>query len=237
MLARNLLIAIAACLFAVLALPARAQDSWASRDYDFARNNLNDFTSRFQRDLVDPVSRGVRNQRPGARAARSTANTTVPVRAAQVPHAMAAAYPPAERARMEKIFRELLAGYGKIERQFGLPRQDMAGAVAAFLAGSYMGYHNADFPDRHFPPLVEQMRSIIASDPSYAKSSTAARQEMYEQMAILGMFMANAQMHLRQRPDPQIEARVRAAGKAYLEQFLKTDAERVQITAQGLVLR
>jgi hypothetical protein len=67
--------------------------------------------------------------------------------------------------------------------------------------------------------------------------STAARQEMYEQMAILGMFMANAQMALRQRPDSQIEARVRAAGKAYLEQFLKTDADRVQITAQGLVLK
>lgn len=235
MLARNLLIAIAVCLFA--ALPARAQDSWASRDYDFARNTLNDFTSRFQRDLVDPVSRGVRNNRPGARVARTSATTTVPERAAQVPQAMAAAYPPAERARMEKIFRELLSGYRKIERQFGLPRQDMAGAVAAFIAGSYMGYHNADFPDRNFPPLVEQMRSIIASDPGYAKASTAARQEMYEQMAILGMFMANAQMALRQRPDPQIEARVRAAGKAYLEQFLKTDAERVQITAQGLVLR
>jgi hypothetical protein len=138
---------------------------------------------------------------------------------------------------MEKIFRELLSGYRQIERQFGLPRQDLAGAVAAFLAGSYMGYRNADFPDRHFPPLVEQMRGIIASDPGYAKVSTAARQEMYEQMAILGMFMANAQMALRQRPDPQIEARVRAAGKAYLEQFLKTDADRVQITAQGLVVK
>jgi hypothetical protein len=235
MLARKLLIAIAVCLFA--ALPARAQDSWASRDYDFARSTLNDFTSRFQRDLVDPVSRGVRNNRPGARVARTSTPTTVPERAAQVPHAMAAAYPPAERARMEKIFHELLSGYRQIERQFGLPRQDLAGAVAAFLAGSYMGYRNADFPDRHFPPLVEQMRGIIASDPGYAKVSTAARQEMYEQMAILGMFMANAQMALRQRPDPQIEARVRAAGKAYLEQFLKTDADRVQITAQGLVVK
>ncbi|WP_280156099.1 DUF6683 family protein [Piscinibacter sp. XHJ-5] len=236
MSARNLLIALAACL--VAALPVRADEGWASRDYDFAKNQMNDFVSRFQRDLVDPVSRGVRNQRPGARAARAGAtSTTVPERAAQVPRALASVYPPAERARMEKIFRELLVGYGKFEQHYRLPRRDLAGAVAAFVGGAYMGYRNTTFPDEYFPPMVEQFRSIIASDPAFAKAPTAARQEMYEQLAILGMFMANAQMALRQRPDPQIEARVRAAGKAYLEQFLKTDAERVQITAQGLVLR
>jgi hypothetical protein len=218
----------------MLALPANADDGWASRDYDFAKGQLNDFVSRFQRDLVDPVSRGIRAGRSApAAAARSTA---VPVRTAVVPRSMAAAYPEPDRARMEATFRKLLAGYEQIEQRFQIPRRDVAGAVAAFIAGCYMAYRNVDFPDSHFPPLVSQIRSIIASDPSYARASVQARQDMYEQLAILGMFMANAQMALRQRSDPEIAARVRTAAAEYLQQFLKTDAGRVRITARGLVL-
>jgi hypothetical protein len=100
-----------------------------------------------------------------------------------------------------------------------------------------MAYRNVDFPDEHFKPLVAQMRQIIGSNPDFAKASNAEKQEMYEQMAILGMFMANTQMALKEKPNAQIAANMRQAAKGYLEQFLKTDADRVQITAQGLVLK
>jgi hypothetical protein len=146
-------------------------------------------------------------------------------------------YPEASRTETERLFRQLLSGYGQIERQFGVPKHDVAGSVAAFLAGSYMAYRNVDFPDEHFKPLVAQMRQIIGSNPDFAKASNAEKQEMYEQMAILGMFMANTQMALKEKPNAQIAANMRQAAKGYLEQFLKTDADRVQITAQGLVLK
>jgi hypothetical protein len=150
---------------------------------------------------------------------------------------MAATYPPANRPEAERVFGELLVGYRKIEQQFGIPKHDVAGSVAAFVAGSYMAYRGVDFPDEHFKPLVAQMRQIIGSNPDFAKASNAEKQEMYEQMAILGMFMANTQMALKEKPNPQIAANMRQAAKGYLEQFLKTDADRVQITAQGLVLK
>ena len=51
------------------------------------------------------------------------------------------------------------------------------------------------------------------------------------------MILFCPQIALKQTPDPQAEARMRATGKAYLEQFLTVDADRVQITAKGLVLR
>lgn len=151
--------------------------------------------------------------------------------------ALAANYPEAGRADAEKAFSAMLQGYAKIEQQFGVPRHDLAGAVAAFFAGSYMAYRNTDFPDEHFKPLVDQMRQVLASNAGFAAASNADRQQMYEQMAIIGMFMATTQMALKAQPDPQIAAKLRSVGQGYLEQFLKTDAARVEITPQGMVIR
>jgi hypothetical protein len=113
----------------------------------------------------------------------------------------------------------------------------LAGAVAAFLAGNYMAYRDTDFPDANFPPLVNQMREIIGSNATFARASDMEKQEMYEQMAILGTYMAMTRDALKKQPNTQIQANLRKAAKGYLEQFLKTDADRVQITANGLVLK
>src|SRR5207245_4955469 len=118
-----------------------------------------------------------------------------------------------------------------------IPKFDVAGAVAAFLAGNYMAYRNVDFPDENFKPLVSQMRSIISSNPEFVHASVMEKQEMYEQMAIFGMFMATTQMALKEKPNAQTSNSMRQAAKGYLEQFLKTDADKVEITAQGLVIR
>jgi hypothetical protein len=150
---------------------------------------------------------------------------------------LAKSYPAHARPEAERVFRELLGGYAKIERQFAIPQHDVAGAVAAFVAGSYMGYRNADFPDQHFKPLVAQMRRILASNAAFAKASNADKQAMHEQMAILGMYMAITQVTLKEKSNPKMAAEMKQAAKGYLEQFLKTDADRVQITGQGLVLR
>ena len=131
-------------------------------------------------------------------------------------------------------FRKLLDGFRQIEKQFGLPPNDVASAVAAFLAGSYMGYRNANFPDEHFKPLVAQMREALATDARFAQTGHAERQDMFEQLATLGMLMATTQIGLQRQPDAGIEARMRQTGKAYLEAFLKTGAERVRLTAAGL---
>ncbi len=150
---------------------------------------------------------------------------------------MVAQYPAKSRAEVDRLFRELLAGYGKIEQQFGIARRDLAGAVAAFIAGSWTAYNNSDFPDEYFKPLVAQIRRTIRDNADFGKATAAEKQEMYEQMAILGMSMATTQMALKEKPNAQTAANMKQAAKGYLEQFLQTDADRVQITAQGLVLR
>lgn len=146
-------------------------------------------------------------------------------------------YPNKNNQEVKKLLADLLSGYWKIEQRFSITRYDVAGAVATFLAGSYMAYHNVDFPDQDFPPLVRQMRRALGATPRFVRASNAEKQEMYEHLAILGMFMATTQMALKERPDPQIAASMRQAAKGYLEQFLKTDADRVKITRAGLVIQ
>ena len=110
---------LAAFGMALMPAAAMAQDSWASRDYEFAIRQLNDFTSRFERDLVDPVQRGVRAGKPGAAAPRTAGGapdanaagtTVVPSRSPQLPRQMAAAYPADQRAAVQRTFEELLGG-------------------------------------------------------------------------------------------------------------------------------
>jgi hypothetical protein len=178
-------------------------------------------------------------KRPESSALASTAPLSFKPEAARGAQAalLAQSYPPTARPEAERTFREMLDGFAKIERQFGLPRNDIGVALAAFLAGSWSAYRNTEFPDAYFKPLVQQMQGILASQPAFARASDADKQQMYEQMAILGMFMATTQLALKERGNAQIERRLRDAGKGYLEKFLKTDADRVRPTATGLVVQ
>lgn len=251
--ARKVLLALGVAAAAASAAPPLwAQDmDWARRDYDFATRQLDDFMWRHQRSLVNPVARAVRrNAQQGVASqpqaqpmavapatGQAAASTVVPERAAQVPAAMAARYPAGERARVQRTFEQLLQLHQGVERKFGVPARDLAGAAAAYLTGAYMAYHHTNVPDAWFPPLVAQMRGILAAEPAQANAPLPVRQEMYEQLAIVGMFAAVMQLGLKQQPDAAMEQRMRAAGKDYLEQLLKVDADRVQLTAQGLVVR
>jgi hypothetical protein len=154
-----------------------------------------------------------------------------------MPSKLALHYPPAQRPQAQALFEELLKRYAQVERQFDIPHGDLPAAVAAFLAGNWMGLHNTDFPDAQFKPVVEQMRSILAAEPRVQSAAETEKREMYEQMAILGMLMAGTQMGLKQQSDPATERAMRVTARSYLEQFLRTDADRIQMTSSGLIVK
>lgn len=91
---------------------------------------------------------------------------------ALAPAALAKSYPLEKRAEAEQLFRTLLTQHSRVMRQLGVEDNDMAGAVAAFIAGAYMAYNDADFPDANFQPLVEQMGEALKSSPDFAAVST-----------------------------------------------------------------
>jgi len=170
---------------------------------------------------------------------RTAPATTVAVLAASpaFPARMAATFPEKSRPEAERVFRELLVAYGAIEQKFGIQKGDVAGSIAAFVAGNYMAYHNTGFPDKNFKSLVRQMQQVLGSNGDFQKSSVAEKQELYEQMATVGMLMATSQMALAKQPNAQAADNMKRTAKGYLEQFLKMNADKVEITAQGIIVR
>lgn len=172
-----------------------------------------------------------------AQPAVNASSTVLAPRSPTFPAKLALSYPPEQRPQAQQLFTDLLTGFGQIEEQFDLPQRDFATAVAGFIAGSWMAYHNTSFPDQNFKPMVSQLREIISRDPQFASATSADKQETYEQLAILGMFMATNQMALQQNPDPVLQAKMQQAAQGYLEQFLNVDADRLQIGPDGIVIR
>ncbi|MBK1614349.1 hypothetical protein CKO44_12815 [Rubrivivax gelatinosus] len=225
---------------AALAAPPAAAQSY-SPGYAYVGAPMSNFlsTSYLTQTLVNDLHTPQRLQAAtkATREPDSASALLVPTRGpATMPAKLAAHYPAARQAQAKALFEDLLVRYRGIEKQFGIPRGDLGGALASFLVASWMGLHNRSFPDERFPPVVAQMRSLLASQPELADAPMLDRREMYEQMAILGMLMAGTQMALQQQPDAATEQRLREAARGYLRQFFKADAERVGFGPGGLRL-
>jgi len=227
LLARPLVLAAA-----LVAMPARAQ--WLGADYaTFGAPQVNYAASSF---LNFTYLNEATPRRAGA--AASTVVTSSGDGAASAA-ALAKGYPAEHRARMAGIFKESLAAFRKLEVQLNVPRNDLAVAMAAFICGHYMALHDQPLPpDAQFIALANQLRGGLVRSSALAGASKAVRQEAYEQFAMMGMFMATAQLALvQQRPGPQAEANFRQHARANLGAVLKVPAERLELTAGGLRLR
>jgi hypothetical protein len=145
--------------------------------------------------------------------------------------------PADRREKMQRIYQQALGTYHQLEAKLGTPSNDVAGAVAAFIAGNYMAYRNVEVPDEQFRTLVVQMRSALGSSAAFASASPADKRKLYEQMAMVGTFMAVARQAFLQNPNPAAEKNFRDSAAANLEAALKVPAEKVRIGSGGLTLQ
>ena len=165
------------------------------------------------------------------------ADTVIPLRQGLLgPRKLALSYPSEHRATAEQTFTRLLSGYGRIESRFGTRRGDMAGAMAALIAGSLSACRDEDIPDAGFLEAANQLRRGIGSDPEFSRISSTEKQEAYEQFAIVGTMLALTRTGLKIKPDAASEQRLRSAGCSYLGQF-GIDPNAVALTEKGLVRR
>jgi len=174
---------------------------------------------------------------------RSNSNNTSSITLATEPpqvqaHAreLAAQVPPAQREALAQAYSQAFEGYRQLERKLGLPENDVANALAAFIAGNYMALHQVEVPDASFVRLAAQLRETLARNPGFSAMSSAAKRKLYEQSAMQGMFMAVARLAFLKQPQPAAEQNYRAAARASLEVALKLPAEQIRIDAQGLQL-
>ncbi|MFN4020850.1 MAG: DUF6683 family protein [Erythrobacter sp.] len=211
-------------------------------DYGYVGAPMSNFlsssylTQQVANDLATPE---VAQQSPETAAhAEPSPPLIVPlVGSSRMPARLAEHYPAAQRLRARALFEQLLNSHAALMQRFGIPPGDLGAAMASLIAGSWMGVHDTAFPDEHFLPLVNQMRAVIGSQPSFAGSSEAERRDMYDQMAIIGMMLATTQMGLQQRPDAATSKNMQAAAAGYLQQLFKVPAARIAIGEQGVTVR
>lgn len=160
-----------------------------------------------------------------------------PVQIRQSATELAQRFPAQNRGAMTKAYEESFAFWQKLETQLGLTPNDVAAGVAAFIAGNYAAFMQQQVPDEDFKSLVLQMQGLLARNAAFTQSSPAAKRAMFEQLAMVGTFMAVYREHLNQKPSPNEEVNFRNAAKANLEAALGLSVERIQIGRQGLVAR
>lgn len=148
---------------------------------------------------------------------------------------LAQRFPAAHRTAMTKAFQESFGFWQKLETQLGLAPNDVAAAVAAFIAGNYAAYHQQQVPDESFKSLVLQMQGMLAQNAAFTQSSPALKRTMFEQLAMVGTFMAVYREHLKQKPNPAEEVNFRNSAKANLEAGVGLNIDRIQIGPRGLV--
>jgi len=210
--------------FLLLAQPSYADDEgWASRDYDYAKNTLDDFYDRKYWDMVSPMSK-----RPREKLARAASTAIAARRQPRMPDVLAAHIASDTRAAHVAFFRKMLVRYGEFERLMQVPKNDLAVAVASLIAISYQSYVQVELDDTTFKRLIEQTRTHLTAMPDFMKLPLADKQDMFEHAAIISMTMLAARAaHID----------IRASAKQYLEGVLKVDANRIEVTKQGISIR
>lgn len=198
-----------------------------------------------QTQLDDIDRRVITESRGNAGATRSTASTSLRVgridpAGSAVPARLAAQYPAARRPEAEKTFRQLLAGHAALMARLGLPADDMAGALASFVAGAVMAHNDTDIADAHVPALVAQMRQVLATNAAFAAATPAERQTSFAELAILGTMAATTRLALAADPaNPAaaaVRANLKAASASYIAAFTAADPAKVRVTAAGLTI-
>ncbi len=149
---------------------------------------------------------------------------------------MVSAVPPQVQPQSKQVFNQLYVAYGQLEKSLGIPKHDLAGAIAAFIAGNYIAYNGVDVPDADFIALVNQIRQGLKSNRGFLKLKPAKKRMLYEQLTITGIFVAGVKLALIQQPNDDLSLRLQDAARQYLENLLNVSADRVVINSGGLVI-
>ncbi|MGQ3053791.1 MAG: DUF6683 family protein [Roseateles sp.] len=233
---KNLRTALARALCA-LAFCGAAQAQWLGADYaTFGVPQVNYAANSYLNLSV------LNNANRDAAAARSASEvSTLAPRTAErssVAAELAAFYPGASRGQLTQVFTESLTSFEQVTQRLGLPRDDVAAALAAFIVGNYIALHGQALPaDGEFVALTGRLRAALAASPGFAQAAPRQKRQAYEQLAMMGMFMTTARLALAKTPNPQAETHFRNHAKANLEQLLKRPAESLEIKGGRMTVR
>jgi len=150
---------------------------------------------------------------------------------------LAKMFPASSQAAMAQAFQQSMDVYEQVAARMGWQRDDLDGAMAAFIVGNYMVYANREVQDAEFAAVAEQLRQGGGTRRLAGKQSPESMRNLYEKSAMVGAFMALAYKSQQQKAQPEnVAANLRNSGRENLKLVLGTDPERLQISERGVML-
>ena len=145
-------------------------------------------------------------------------------------------YPANQRENARKYYSFFHSSFPQVAKSTGIPVNDMASGLAALIGGAYMAYNNQSLNDNYMKPLTDQIRESLLETGVMAGMSDSEKEAIYDQMVILGMMMALAQIENSRNPNSKTQAELREVGKQFLEKLFNVNAGRIRINSSGLVI-
>ncbi|KQV54518.1 hypothetical protein ASD07_08350 [Duganella sp. Root336D2] len=160
----------------------------------------------------------------GSRSRSKPARLDAPPAVQRNAREVARVFPPSSQAAMAEAFRQSMDIYQQIAAKMGWLRDDLDGAMAAFIVGNCMVFANREVQDAQFAAVAEQQ-------------SAETIRNLYEKSAMVGAFMALAYKSQQQKAQPDnVAANLRDSARENLKLVLGTDPERLQTDERGVIL-
>jgi len=178
-------------------------------------------------------ARAVTRTAPSAATLLASSPAQIDVNAAD----LATHFPPDARARMKATYAQSFAAFKQLERKLRLTDNDVANGISAYIAGNYMVLHGVEIADPDFIKVVSQVRHGLLQNPGFQKIPAAQKRRLYEQTAMVGMFMAIAQISRKTTAeDPNAIRNLQDSSRANLALILGRRAPNLRIDSEGMHL-
>lgn len=143
----------------------------------------------------------------------------------------------AERQQLRAMYEQCLAAFRSARPEDTAAGIDDAGAALAFFVAANLSVLDGVPVSQPMLDRIERQLAGLARRLSNWDGATNAQKQFYfEQMAMLGAFVAGRAAQAKDA-GPKAIAEVKSAARSYLQHLLAVDADRIRLDTRGLTLR
>lgn len=153
------------------------------------------------------------------------------------PSLLSSIHPGGKKVQQEakNLYKKCLYAYRRKIRG-GEPVDDMGAALAFFIAVNYEALYCEPVPAESLFNIERQMKHMFNLSPAWSTSNARDKQELFEQLAILSVLVAEANSQAIRQGTAAI-ANVKNAARNYLQQLLGIDPKSLVVTPKGLSIQ
>jgi hypothetical protein len=153
------------------------------------------------------------------------------------PERLAAAHPGGSAARLvaRRLYQNCLTHYREELRPHDADGDDVGAAMASFAAANIQALHGVGVSAETMRQLERQLSALLRQNPTWAAADAIEQQCTFEKFAILSVFMGECAKRALGE-GPAAVANVKHAARAYLQELLGIDPERLTLGPEGLRL-